>query len=121
MIDLKEITKKLKALADENRIRILNLLYRKKDLCVCEIREVIGLSQPTVSSHLKLLENSNLVAYSKDGKWINYRIDTGIDKKIRQILDIMAEVLKVDKKIKEDAVKVDGIDRKRICRKQLDR
>lgn len=117
MIDLKEITRNLKALADENRIRILNLLYRKKDLCVCEIREVIGLSQPTVSSHLKLLENSNLVTYKKDGKWINYRISNGIDKKIKQMLDIVAEVLKVDKKIKEDVIKVDGIDRKKICGK----
>lgn len=115
MIDLKQITKNLKALADENRIRILNLLYRKKDLCVCEIREVIGLSQPTVSSHLKVLENSNLVTYSKDGKWINYRINIEIDERMKQILDTIAEVLKADKKIKEDKTKIDGIDRKKIC------
>lgn len=115
MIDLKQITKNLKALADENRIRILNLLYRKKDLCVCEITEVIGLSQPTISSHLKLLESSNLVTYSKDGKWINYRINPEIDKRMKQILDTVAEVLKVDKKIKEDEAKIDRIDRKKIC------
>lgn len=66
---LKNMTKVLKALADENRIKILYLLNEKKDLCVCEIREIIGLSQPTISSHLKLLENSGLVTYRKDGKW----------------------------------------------------
>ncbi len=115
MIDLKQITKNLKALADENRVRILNLLYRKKDLCVCEITEVIGLSQPTISSHLKLLESSNLVTYSKDGKWINYRINPEIDKRMKQILDTVAEVLKVDNKIKEDEAKIDRIDRKKIC------
>jgi len=116
MGDLKNITKSLKALADENRIRILNLLYRKKELCVCEIREVIGLSQPTVSSHLKLLENSSLVTYSKEGKWVNYRINTDLNAEIRKILNSIFKVAEIDKKIKEDGMKIDKIDRKKICR-----
>ena len=49
---LKQTTKIAKALADENRIRILCLLKNKKDLCVCEITDIIGLAQPTISSHL---------------------------------------------------------------------
>lgn len=115
MGNLKNLTKNLKALADENRIRILDLLYGKKDLCVCEIREVIGLSQPTISSHLKLLENSGLVTYSKDGKWVNYRINAELNVKIRKILDSIIEVVEIDKKIKEDGIRVDKIDRKKIC------
>jgi ArsR family transcriptional regulator len=109
MDTLKNITKSLKALADENRIRIMNLLYTKEDLCVCEIREVIGLSQPTVSSHLKLLERSDLVAYGKDGKWVNYRINKDLNIKIRRILDSIFEVIKIYEKIKKD-------ERKKLCR-----
>jgi ArsR family transcriptional regulator, arsenate/arsenite/antimonite-responsive transcriptional repressor len=46
---LKRTTKVIKALADEARIRIMNILLHRNKLCVCEINEVIGLSQPTIS------------------------------------------------------------------------
>lgn len=116
MDTLRNINKNLKAIADENRIRILNLLYKKKDLCVCEIREIIGLSQPTISSHLKILENCGLVDYNKDGKWVNYRINKDLNKKIMQILESIFEVIKIDEKIKKDWVKIGKIDRKELCR-----
>ena len=56
MLSLKKLIKILKALADENRLRIVSLVKSKQDLCVCEITAIIGLSQPTISSHLKKLE-----------------------------------------------------------------
>ncbi|MBC7334297.1 MAG: winged helix-turn-helix transcriptional regulator, partial [Actinobacteria bacterium] len=72
---LTNYTKILKALADENRLRILALLKAseniKKDICVCEIQSIIGLSQPTISSHLKVLENAELIEYKKNGLWVN--------------------------------------------------
>ncbi len=116
MTALKNITGVLKALADENRIRIIHLLNEKKDLCVCEIREIIGLSQPTVSSHLKLLENSGLVDYSKEGKWVNYRMGTDMNAQIKKILYGIFSAIEADKGIKNDGLKLYGIDRKKICR-----
>ena len=116
MTALKNITRILKALADENRIRILHLLDKKKDLCVCEIREIIGLSQPTISSHLKLLENSGLVNYSKDGKWVNYRMGTDMNVRIKKILYSIFSVIDADEGIKSDRIKLHRIDRKKICR-----
>jgi len=50
-----EIEKILKVLSDKNRLRILNML-EKKNLCVCEITEILGIKQPSVSRHLKKLK-----------------------------------------------------------------
>lgn len=62
-----------KALADETRLRILKLLERR-EMCVCEVMVALGLTQPTASHHLGILENAGLVKKRKDGKWVFYRI-----------------------------------------------
>jgi len=74
--NIRNIEKIIKALADKNRLRIICLLNEKQDLCVCEITDIIGLSQPTISSHLRLLENAGLVESDKDGLWVNYNINS---------------------------------------------
>jgi|SRR3989304_9218267 len=115
MSTLKKITKVLKALADENRIRILYLLREKNGLCVCEIREIIGLSQPTISSHLKLLEGNGLVTFNKDGKWVNYSMNPDLDIKLKQILEGIFSMMKRDNEIKEDRNRVNKVNRKKLC------
>ncbi|MEM3013635.1 MAG: metalloregulator ArsR/SmtB family transcription factor [Candidatus Bathyarchaeia archaeon] len=62
-----------KALADKTRLRILKLLEFRK-MCVCEIMVALGLTQPTASHHLRVLENAKLVKYEKEGKWVFYSI-----------------------------------------------
>ncbi len=62
-----------KALADEKRLRILKLL-EVREMCVCEVMVALGLTQPTASHHLGILENVGLVKYRKEGKWIFYSI-----------------------------------------------
>ena len=115
MDNLKNITKTLKALSDEGRLRILSLLNSKKDLCVCEIKEVIGLSQPTISSHLKVLEGAGLVKYAKDGRWINYNINKEMDREIKKILDSILLNIKNNDRITDDSIKLKKTDRKLIC------
>ena len=115
MDNLKNITKTIKAVSDEGRLRILSLLNLKKDLCVCEIKEVIGLSQPTISSHLKILEGAELVKYAKDGRWINYNINKEMDRKIKKILDSVLLNIKNDDRIIDDSIKLKKTDRKLIC------
>jgi ArsR family transcriptional regulator len=66
----------MKALSDPSRVKILKML-QYREMCVCEIKEALELSQPTVSRHLKLLENAGLVTYQKDGLWVNYRVADG--------------------------------------------
>ncbi|MBE3113208.1 MAG: winged helix-turn-helix transcriptional regulator [Actinobacteria bacterium] len=116
MSTFKKITRVLKALADENRIRILYLLSERKDLCVCEIREVIGLSQPTISSHLKLLENNELVTFNKDGKWVNYSMNPDLNVKLKQMLNDIFSMIKTDSEVKKDRIRVYKIDRRNLCK-----
>ena len=115
---LKQTTKIAKALADENRIRILCLLKNKKDLCVCEITEIIGLAQPTISSHLKLLENAGLIESFKDGLWVNYNINSFLDSFSSEFIEVLYKNLKNDKQIKIDEENAKKINRDVICRKK---
>jgi len=62
-----------KALADETRLRIVKLL-EVREMCVCEVMVALGLTQPTASHHLGLLENAGLVKDRKEGKWVFYSI-----------------------------------------------
>ena len=63
----------LKALANPTRLKILNLL-QIREMCVCEIMVALGLTQPTASHHLSILENVGLVKDRKEGRWVFYSI-----------------------------------------------
>lgn len=112
---LRTITKILKAISDEGRMRIITLLSRRKDLCVCEIREIIGLSQSTISSHLKKLENSGLVTFSKDGKWINYNFDPDLDTGTRKLLEDTISIIEDDPRVIADLKRLESVKREDIC------
>jgi len=73
---MREFTKVMKALSDPNRVRILKLLQHQS-LCVCEIQAALDIAQPTVSNHLKVLEEAGLVFSRKDGLWVNYFVSDG--------------------------------------------
>lgn len=76
----------LKALADETRLRIFALLTRQ-ELCVCEIEDVLNLSQSLVSNHLAVLRQAGLVRARRDetdGRWIFYRADPKAAAALRQ-------------------------------------
>lgn len=64
----------LKALSDETRLRILNLLY-EKELCVCDIMETLKISQAKASRHLIYLKNTGLVKDRKYAQWVYYALD----------------------------------------------
>lgn len=63
-----------RAFADETRLRILNLLSRRKELCVCDLQRVLGQSQPKVSRHLAYLRNAGLVTVRREGLWKHYSL-----------------------------------------------
>ena len=73
---MKEFLKVMKALSDPNRVKIVKLLQQKV-MCVCELQVALGISQPSVSKHLKTLEEAGLVDYHKDGLWVNYYLSDG--------------------------------------------
>jgi ArsR family transcriptional regulator len=68
----------MKALSDPNRVKMMKML-QTRPLCVCEIKEALGIAQSTASKHLKILEDAQLVRSFKDGLWVNYSLSDGRD------------------------------------------
>lgn len=89
----------MKALSDEIRVRIVNILFYS-DLYVCEMVDVLKLPQSTVSRHLTILKNANLVQDTKEGLWIKYSLIK--DKEYSIIKDIIMNELINDKKCIND-------------------
>jgi ArsR family transcriptional regulator, arsenate/arsenite/antimonite-responsive transcriptional repressor len=71
---MKNFIKVMKALSDPNRVKIIKMLQQKENLCVCEMRAMLKLAQPTVSKHLKILEEAGLIVFEKEKLWVNYRL-----------------------------------------------
>jgi len=63
-----------KILSDENRIKIIALINRETEVCVCEICDTLQLSQPLVSRHLKQMRQAGIVNTQQNGKWILYSL-----------------------------------------------
>ena len=70
---------RMKALADPARLRLLSLIaaHDGAEACVCDLTEPVGLSQPTVSHHLKVLADAGLITRDKRGVWAYYAVVPG--------------------------------------------
>ena len=70
---MRELVTTLKALSDETRLRIINILY-EQELCVCDIMETLQVTQTKASRHLSLLKNAGLVMDRKQAQWVYYSL-----------------------------------------------
>ena len=112
---MRPVIKIFKALSDTNRLRILKML-EIRPLCVCEITEVLQLATSTVSKHLSILRDAELISYEKQEKWVNYKLNKDVSQSyVNQMLPTIGEWLKTDEIIKSDADKVKTVDRNQIC------
>jgi len=77
--DAETVARSLKALADPARLRIVSIVaaHDDQEACVCDLQEPLGLSQPTVSHHLKVLMDAGFLTRSKRGSWAYYRLVPG--------------------------------------------
>ncbi len=114
---MKDFLKVTKAISDRNRVKILKMLQHKT-MCVCEMREALQLAQPTVSKHLKILEDADLVVSFKDGLWVNYNIADGSSSPyVASILGNLRHWLDDDPEISKLVEKLPSINREDICKK----
>lgn len=67
-----------KILSDQTRLRILLLLVNGGELCVCQLIEVLKLSQPKISRHLAIMREANLLQDRKSGLWVYYRLNNNL-------------------------------------------
>lgn len=81
----REDVKMIKALADENRLAVLESL-QSGEKCACVLLEELNITQSTLSHHMKLLCDSGLVSYRKEGKWMHYSISPDGSKAMQEML-----------------------------------
>lgn len=74
MSTLEEVADAMKLLGDRNRMTIIALL-QVKELCVCEIVDVLKTSQPNISQHMRKLRDGGLVKETRRGQWVYYSLD----------------------------------------------
>lgn len=98
-----------KALADENRVRIL-LALDGRELCVCQIIELLKLAPSTVSKHISILKHARLVDSKKDGRWHYYTLPgDSAPQEVQSALAWVRQSLSRDAKIKEDTREIKKI------------
>ena len=73
---MRELVRTLKVLSDESRLRVLNLLL-ERECCVCEVMQVMGISQSKASRILSALYDAGLTKLRREGRWALYSIDRG--------------------------------------------
>jgi len=112
---MKEFVKVMKALSDPARVKIIKMLQRRT-MCVCEMREAIGISQPSVSKHLKILENAGLVDHRKDGLWVDYfTTDGSRSPYVASLLGNLRHWMEEENDVRELINKLPDIQREDIC------
>jgi ArsR family transcriptional regulator, arsenate/arsenite/antimonite-responsive transcriptional repressor len=122
--DMRAFMNITKALADENRVRTI-LALRKGELCVCQITELFGLAPSTVSKHLSILYQAELVESRKDGRWIYYRLPAkGAPPMVRRAIEWVTRSLEASPRIAGDAARLETIlnmDPVELCKRQCQR
>ena len=83
---MREILSIIKALSDGNRLRVVVSLMSHKELCVCQITEMLKLAMATVSRHMSVLQNAGLILSRKEGRWVYYSLSGSFPKKLKQWL-----------------------------------
>jgi ArsR family transcriptional regulator, arsenate/arsenite/antimonite-responsive transcriptional repressor len=92
-MDLRGLATVFKALSDETRLQIMALLLREKELCVCDVMEVLQISQTKASRHLRFLYIAGLVKDRREAVWVHYRISDELDATRTRVVETLREIL----------------------------
>lgn len=106
----------LKALGDLTRLRIFNLVS-KRDLCVCELQEILEIGQSSVSQHCNKLKVNDLLISYKRSQWVIYTINKETLKEYPFLLDLLNNLEGSSCIFQEDIGKIDSL---KSCCKHLD-
>lgn len=105
---MERILPALKAVSDESRLRILNLLLSRGELCVCDIEAVLGATQTKVSRHLAYLRRSGLVSARRSGIWMLYSIPPSPDGPAQEVLSFLPRLLSTNGIARKDLRRLDA-------------
>ncbi|MFB6331922.1 ArsR/SmtB family transcription factor [Acinetobacter variabilis] len=78
-----------KCLSDPTRLDILKIILKRQNVCVCEITEILQLSQPKISRHLALLRNLSILLDERKGQWMYYRLNPDLPEWVNAVLNVL--------------------------------
>jgi ArsR family transcriptional regulator len=84
--EIQDMAENLKLLGDKSRLTILSLL-KEQDLCVCDIKDLLEMSQPSISQHLRKLKSAGLVNEKRRGQWVYYSLNVEGKPYIQSVLE----------------------------------
>jgi DNA-binding transcriptional ArsR family regulator len=119
--DVRELLAVMKALGDPSRLRIVAALAGR-ELCLCQIVELLGLATSTVSRHMSILEHARLVDARKEGRWTYFHLAG--EQGCREAAEAAALVMKAlaqDAQVRADTVQLRQLlkrDPEKLCRQQ---
>ena len=78
-----------KCQSDPTRLDILKIILERQNVCVCEITEILQLSQPKISRHLALLRNLSILLDERKGQWVYYRLNPDLPEWVNAVLNVL--------------------------------
>jgi len=109
---MQNIIKIFKALGDTNRLRLVNILLLRGELCVCDLQAILDLPQTRVSRHLALLNAAGLVKSRRKSALILYRINDAPGDFAKRLLRFLKSTLKMNEKLANDLQEFDHLAQK---------
>ena len=104
-----------KALGDETRVRIVHLLARRGELCVCDVESVLRVSQSKASRHLNHLKHAGVVEDRRDGTWVYYRLTPQALPVLRSAIREIKNALSDDDQAARDVARAEACRRAPSC------
>ena len=101
---MEQLINLFKVLSDETRLRLMSLLI-KRDFCVCELTEILEVSQPKISKHLSKLRDLGFVETHKSARFVYYRMAID-DVLLNPFLSLLSDTAESDETLKKDASRV---------------
>ena len=109
--DMRDLVKVYKALSDESRLRVLNLIL-ERECCVCEVMQALEISQSKASRILSTLYNVGFLKLRKDGLWSLYSFAwEGMDAHLRDILEATRRAFESSSQMKADRERLKTVER----------
>jgi DNA-binding transcriptional ArsR family regulator len=118
--DLDDLTVVTKALSDPQRVRILSAL-KNRELCLCQIVELLQLAQSTVSKHCSILKQAGLVESRKEERWMYFKLPEHPSLEVQNVLEWTLQTARSTERIKSDnkkLKKITGVPKEKICQNQ---
>ena len=86
-----------KACADDSRLRILNLIFQNKEMCISDLEKILDFTQAKTSRHLIYLKNSGILSFRRYNHWVFYQVKDEVDEIVKQIFSFVRKDAQLEK------------------------